>query len=253
MFAAERRQRIADLTREFGRVESAALCERFGVNPETVRRDLHALQAEGLVQRVHGGAVATGRLAVEVRVSQRGPLMRDEKRRIAKLALEHLPEAGSVFVESGSTTACVAELLPTQGDLLVITNALPVALRLADHTNLTVMTVGGRVRSATFAEVDAWALERLASLRVDVAFVGTNGIDLDWGLSTPDPAEAAAKAAVIGAARRSVLLADHTKVGRSYLSRYAQLSEVDALITDSGMPEVTVEAIVAQGVDVHCA
>lgn len=256
MFAAERRQRIADLTRELGRVESAALCERFGVNPETVRRDLHALQSEGLVQRVHGGAVATGRLAVEPRVTQRGSQMRDEKVRIAKLAAEQLPEAGSIFIESGSTAAWLAELLPERsdiGDLLVITNALPVALRLADHSNLTVMTVGGRVRAATFAEVDSWALDRLASLRIDVAFVGTNAIDLEWGLSTPDPAEGATKRAVIDAARRSVLLADSSKVGRSFLTRYARLSDVDALITDDGMPEVTVEAIAAQGVDVQCA
>lgn len=253
VFGEERRRVITDLVRAQGRAEAATLSELLGVNPETVRRDLQVLQDQGLVHRVHGGAVATDKLAVELRVAHRGGLMREEKQRIAKLALTELPATGAIFIEAGSTAQLFADALPHDADLTVITNALPLALRLADRTRHPVLTVGGRVRPESYAEVDAWALERLAALRVDVAFVGTNGIDLAWGLSTPDPAEAAVKAAILAAARRSVLLADHSKFGQSFLCRYADVADVDVLVTDTGLTGDDERALRERDVEVRRA
>ncbi|WP_370325537.1 DeoR/GlpR family DNA-binding transcription regulator [Euzebya sp.] len=253
MFAEERRNAIADLVREHGRVDSGDLSVRYDVNPETVRRDLQVLQDRGLIHRVYGGAVATDRLMREVAVANRGTLMRAEKERIATVAVGLVRDGDAIFIDAGSTTALFAEGLPTTGHLTIFTNALPIAMHLSDHTDHTVQTVGGRVRGTTYAEVDGWALERLASLRVDTSFVGTNGIDPSWGLSTPDPSEGAVKRAMLAAATQNVLLADHSKVGVSHACRYAELDAIDVLVTDEGIDARALSSIRDRGLEVLLA
>ena len=105
------------------------------------------------------------------------------------------------------------------------------------RANLNVLLIGGRVRGKTLATVDDWALRPLADLYVDVAFIGTNGCSVERGLTTPDPAEAAVKRAMIAASRRSVLLADHTKIGIDHFARFGSLDDVALLITDSGLDD----------------
>ena len=126
--------------------------------------------------------------------------MTEEKERIAKAALAELPTEGSVLLDAGTTTARLAELLPSDRDLTVVTNALPIALTLSVRPGLTLLLLGGRVRGRTLAAVDDWALQGLRDVNVDVAFVGTNGISVERGLTTPDPAEGAVKRAMIAAA-----------------------------------------------------
>lgn len=253
MFAEERRSSIVDLVREHGRVEAGELSTRYDVNPETVRRDLRALQDRGLIQRVYGGAVASDGLLRELSVTSRGTVMRAEKERIADAAAALVPSDGAILIDAGSSTALLAERLPTRGDLTIVTNALPIAMYLSDHTSHAVHTIGGRVRGTTYAEVDGWALERLASLRLDLAFVGTNGLDPAWGLSTPDPSEAAVKRAMLHAATQSVLLADHSKVGVSHACRYADFDAIDVLVTDDGVDAEALHAIRERGLEVVLA
>lgn len=232
MNVRQRRGKIVDLVHGVGRVDGSDLSTRFGVNAETIRRDLAALQESGQLQRVHGGAVARSELAVEGLMSNRISEHREEKVAIARAAALDVPAFGAIFIEAGSTTAHLVDLLLDRGDLLIITNALQTALQLAESCRSTVMTIGGRVRAESYAEVDAWALERLASLNVDVAFIGTNALDPVWGLSTPDPAEAAVKAAIIGSAQRSVLMVDQSKFGMRAAFRYAGIEDVDLVVTN---------------------
>jgi len=248
MDASARRREIAGLVRAAGRVVAAELSSRFSVNAETIRRDLLALEAAGDLRRVHGGAVAPTALTDEGRVAQRIAERRAEKLAIARAAAEEIPPYGVIFIEAGSTTGHLAKLLPDRGDLLIVTNALQIALELTDLGRSTVMTIGGRVRPASYAEVDTWALERLARLRFDVAFVGANAVDPGWGLSTPDPAEAAVKTAILVSARRSVLMTDHTKFGLQAACRYAGTDEVDLVVTDSGVDPTTVDQLHDLGV-----
>ncbi|MGI5175278.1 DeoR/GlpR family DNA-binding transcription regulator [Dactylosporangium sp. CA-152071] len=253
MQAAERRREITEIVRSSGRVQAAELSSRFSVNAETIRRDLSALEAAGDLQRVHGGAVARATLAAEGRVSNRIAERRDEKIAIARAAAGEIPPFGAIFIEAGSTTGHLAALLPDRGDLLIVTNALQIALALTDLGHSTVMTIGGRVRPASYAEVDTWALERLAGLRFDVAFVGANAIDLAWGLSTPDPAEAAVKAAILASAQKSVLLTDNSKFGLQAACRYGSIEDIDLVVTDSGLSPTVVEEIRALGTEVRLA
>jgi len=251
MRVVDRRRQIVDLIGSAGRVQAQDLATRFEVNAETIRRDLSSLEESGQLQRIYGGAISKSRLIVEGSVATRSTELREIKDKIAAEAAREIPAFGAIFIEAGSTTARLVGALPLRGDLLVVTNALQTALALSDLGALSVMTIGGRIRQRSYAEVDSWALERLASLRFDVAFVGTNAIDCDWGLSTPDPAEAAVKRAIISSARRTVLMVDHTKFGRSAACRYGALEDVDLVVTDIGTDESYLEEIRVLGLDVR--
>lgn len=235
MYAEERQREALLAARADGRVDVVALAAHSGVTTETVRRDLTVLERAGLVRRVHGGAIPVERLGFEPALSARDSVLTAEKERIAKAALAELPEDGAILLDAGSTTRRLAEVIPTDRELTVIVNSPPLATLLASRPKLSVIMIGGRVRGQTFATVDDWVLEPLKDVRVDVAFMATNGLCAEHGLTTPDPAEASMKRAMIRAARRTVLLADHTKVGKDYLARFGLLDEVDLLITDTGL------------------
>ena len=244
MYAEERQQYIADRARREGRVDVAELAVELAVTGETIRRDLSVLERHGVLRRVHGGAIPVERLGFEPALAARDEVLTAEKDRIAKAALAELPEEGSILLDAGSTTARLAEMLPIDRQLTVLTNALPSALSLATRSNITVLFIGGRVRGRTLACVDPWALDALAQSYVDVA---TNGISVKRGLTTPDQAEAAVKRAMIGAAQRAVLLADHTKVSVDHLARFAELGDIDTFITDTGLDERTAAELESHG------
>ncbi|WP_438293349.1 DeoR/GlpR family DNA-binding transcription regulator [Streptomyces sp. HUAS TT7] len=250
MYAPERQQEILRIARESGRVDVLSLAETFQVTAETVRRDLKALDRAGLVRRVHGGAIPAGRLDFEPDLAERESTAADEKDRIARAALAELPAEGSVILDAGSTIARLAAELPLDSGLTLVTHALPVAARLADHPAIDLHLVGGRVRHRTRAAVDAWALRAYGEIRADVAFLGTNGFSAAHGLTTPDLAEAAVKRAAIGAARRVVLLADSAKHGQEHFARFGDIADVDLLITDRGIAPDDLAAIEAAGTDV---
>jgi DeoR family fructose operon transcriptional repressor len=228
----------------------AGLADELDVTPETVRRDLTVLEGHGLLRRVHGGAMPVERLGFEAGLAQRGGTLVAEKQRIAKAALAELPAEGTVLLDAGTTTARLAELIPADRRLTVVTNALPIATVLAGRPNLTVLLIGGRVRGRTLAAVDAWALRSLRELLVDVAFVGTNGISPDHGLTTADTAEAAVKAQMLASARRTVVLADRTKVGNDQFARFGTLADIDLFITDDGLDPAGAAALEAAGLHV---
>jgi DeoR family fructose operon transcriptional repressor len=250
MFAEERQQEILRRARADGRVDVVRLAEEFSITSETVRRDLTVLERAGVLRRVHGGAIPVERLGFEPALATRNEVMTGEKERIAKAALAELPEEGSVIIDAGSTTARLAEALPADRELTVLVNSPPLATALASRANLTVMILGGRVRGRTMATVDDWDLRPLQQVHVDVAFMATNGLSVRGGLTTPDPAEAAVKRAMIGAAGRRVLLADHTKVGNDYLARFGTLADVDVLVTDAGLDPVIAEELEESGLRV---
>jgi DeoR family fructose operon transcriptional repressor len=235
MYAEERQQEILRRTRADGRVDVLRLAEELAVTSETIRRDLTVLERAGVVRRVHGGAIPIERLGFEPALAARDAVMTAEKERIAKAALAELPEEGAIIIDAGSTTERLAAVLPMDRELTVVVNAPPLAVSLAQRPNLTVIMLGGRVRRRTLATVDDWNLRLLSQVHVDVAFMGTNGVSVERGLTTPDPAEAAVKRAMIAAARRAVVLADHTKAGNDYFARFAELSDVDTFITDEGL------------------
>jgi DeoR family fructose operon transcriptional repressor len=255
MYAAERQQVMAELVTRRGRVSVADLAVEFGVTTETVRRDLDALEDRDLVRRVHGGALpADSFTMLEVGLTDRGLSHPEEKRRIAEAALAFVPAAdAAVIFDAGTTTIQLAAMLPKNHRITAITHAIPVAARLADQPNVDLHLLPGRVRATTQAAVGVDTVAALARVRAEVAFVGTNGISVDHGLSTPDHEEAATKAAIVASAQRVVVLADATKIGVERTMRFADLADVDVLVTDTGADPVQVAALREAGITVVIA
>ena len=243
MYAPERQQAILATARSQGRVEVGALAESLQVTPETVRRDLTALERRGLVRRVHGGALAVERLGVEPSLERRMERLSEEKARIARRALAEVPEDGTILLDAGSTTAALAEILVQRGELTVVTNSVAIAALLHQRSDIEIFLLGGRLRHRTGAAVGEWAQRALEDLFVDVAFLGSNGIDAQRGFTTPHEVEAATKRAFVAAARRTVVLADSTKVGTVSFHRFARPEDVDLLITDEGLEDETAELL----------
>jgi DeoR family fructose operon transcriptional repressor len=246
LYAPERQERILRRARTDGRVDVAVVATELQVTPETIRKDLQILERAGLVRRVHGGAFPAERVSLETAMADRVDHA-DAKMAIARRALSELPESGSIFIEAGSTTQRLAEILPDNRNLVVITNSLPAAMALAARPNFTVITLGGRVRDVTLGEVGNLALRSLAELTITVAFLGTNGISVHRGLTTPDSAEAEVKRAILAAADTRILLADASKIGSVALWRYGSLSDIEALITDSSADPGILAGIRAAG------
>lgn len=253
MDAEDRRDRITDELRRRGRVSIRKLAVAHDVTPETVRRDLIELEQRGELRRVHGGAVAVERLRAERAVAERSGHMAAQKARIAAAALAHLPtDGGTVLLDAGTTTGALVDVWPTDRALTVVTNAVPLALALAPLPTVTVIVVGGRLRPTTLANVDDFALAALRDLRVDVTVLATNGLS-ERGCSTPDPAEAAVKRAMVAAGDRVVLLADSTKFGSEHFVRFADVADLDVVVTDDGAEDADLLPLRLAGVDVVVA
>ena len=255
MYAEERQQAIAELVMSRGRASVADLAQTYDVTTETVRRDLAALDRTGILRRVHGGAVPVRALhVVEPGVLERETTRADHKDAIARAALEFLPiSGGSVLLDAGTTTGRVAAMLPTDRNLVVVTNSVPIAARMAAMPTVSLQLLGGRVRGLTQAAVGEPALRLLDTLRVDVAFIGTNGISVEHGLSTPDSDEAAVKRAMVRAAGYVVVVADSSKVGREDLLSFAPIDRVDVLITDAELADADRAQLTDRGVEVVIA
>ncbi|MGA9871640.1 MAG: DeoR/GlpR family DNA-binding transcription regulator [Rhodococcus sp. (in: high G+C Gram-positive bacteria)] len=255
MYAEERQQAIAELISTRGRISVAELSSTYGVTTETVRRDLAVLDRLGVIRRVHGGAVpASALVATEPGVGEREYTRAEQKDAIAAAAVEYLPPAGgSAVLDAGTTTGRLAALLPSDRDLTVITNSVPIAARLAPLGGVNLRVLGGRVRGTTQAAVGEEALTALDWLRVDVAFVGTNALSVGHGLSTPDSDEAAVKRAMVRSANHIVVLADSTKVGREHLVSFARLDTIDVLVTDEDIDDKDHKSLIDNGIEVVIA
>jgi len=255
MYAEERQQAMAHLISRRGRLSVVQLAEQFEVTTETVRRDLSTLDRMGLVRRVHGGAVPAGSLTViESGIGERDQSNTQAKEAIANAAVSLLPPPDSVVViDAGTTTARFAAALPRDHRLTVITHAVPVATRLAGLPQIELHLLPGKVRPTTHAAVGAETVAALADLRADVAFIATNGLTVGHGLTTPDSDEAATKRAMIACARKTVVLADSTKLGVETAVRFATLDSLDVLVTDSDVEPADRRALESAGIEVVVA
>jgi len=242
LLAPERHERILDRLRRTGTITVQEIAHDLKVTKETVRRDLDQLETAGSLQRVHGGAVVSSSPSRrETSLRQRQSEHSQQKRDIARAALNFVPSSpeASLLIDAGTTTEALAELLaaPSAAEHLytrfLITSSVPIAQKLAEVASLDVEVLGGKVRGITGAVVGAAAVAALSRRQADVAFIGTNGVDTGFGLSTPDTAEAAVKSALVQAARQVVLLADSSKLGHRTLVQFATLKEIDVLITDT--------------------
>ena len=231
----ERKHRILALVRHQGQLEVAAAAADFAVAPETIRRDLSELERRGLVRRTYGGAYPVEGAGFETDLAHRVNSHVDDKRRIAAEAVKLLGEADTVFVDEGYTPQILAALLPSDRPLTVVTASLSTAAAIAESANTTVLLLGGRVRARTLATVGSWTSAMLAGFVIDVAFLGSNGISRELGLTTPDPVVADVKAKALEVSRRRIFLGHHSKFGASSFCRFAEVGDFEAIVTSTGL------------------
>lgn len=262
MYAMERHEHILDALARTGRVSVADLAAELDVTPETIRRDLDALERAGHVRRVHGGAVSANRASLaETTVLERTERNTEAKRAIARAALALVPPTftGAILLDAGTTTGALAEALagwqpaPGNAPLTVYTNSVPIAALLHGNANLVVRIIGGTVRGITSAAVGPTAIGQLADIRPDIAFLGTNGVSAEFGFSTPDELEAEVKRAMVERSRLAVVLVDASKHDDEALHRFAALDEVDVVITDAAPGESLAAALDEAEVEVRVA
>jgi DeoR/GlpR family transcriptional regulator of sugar metabolism len=229
----ERRRYLLARARAEGRVAVTGAAQELHMSVETVRRDLKVLEAHGLIRREYGVAYPVESAGFESDLASRESEWLPEKRRIATEAVQHIDDAETIFIDEGYLPQLVARQLPTETALTVVTASLPVASMLAMRPSVSVVVLGGRLRGRTLATVDHWATEMLSDFVIDLAFLGANGISRTHGLTTPDPAVAAVKAAAVRASRRRIFIGAHLKFSAVSFARFAEVSDFESLITDT--------------------
>lgn len=238
MLPAARKRQIVELISENGGCSVTELAEELNCSKATIRRDLNDLADKQMVERSHGGAVPATTVGQEQTYGQKEVQNLESKMAIAERAVEEIHEDQVVFFDSGSTTMQIAKQAPTDGSFLAVTNSPLLALELGkDDAN--VQLTGGSLRRSTRALVGPSAERFMERTTFDLLFLGTNAIDPDEGLMTPNEDEARVKELMIEKARRVVLVADVSKLDEQSFLRFARLDEIDAFVTDETLsPEV---------------
>jgi DeoR/GlpR family transcriptional regulator of sugar metabolism len=240
MLASQRRSVILDLVEEAGAVKVSELVERLGVSDMTIRRDIERLSSDGLLERVHGGALALGgsHSSEEPGFSAKSLLQLSQKQAIAQAAATRVGPGSAIGISAGTTTFELARAVKDVPQLTVVTNSVPVAQLLHESgaPGQTVVLTGG-VRTPSDALVGPVAVAALRSLHVDLLFLGAHGVDPMTGLTTPNLVESETNRALVASARHVCVLADSSKWGMIGLSTFADISEIDLFVTDNGLPE----------------
>jgi DeoR/GlpR family transcriptional regulator of sugar metabolism len=247
---SERRDRILDRLRTAGSVLVGDLAADLVTSEMTIRRDLKALESEGLVRRIHGGALLVPSRAYEPTFREKSRQFVDEKRRIGAAAASLVESGDTIILSPGTTTMEVARHLSGLRNLTVVTSAVNIAAELAPDPEVDVIVTGGHLRGTTYALVGSLAEETLRGLHVNKLFLGGNGLTVANGLTTPDLSVATTDRALLRAAERVIVAVDHSKIGRAALCQTAPIETIHVLVTDSGIPAEQRRAFERAGVDV---
>ncbi|MGD1023087.1 MAG: transcriptional repressor AgaR [Candidatus Sulfotelmatobacter sp.] len=250
MLIEERRRAILEALRRDGRVLVADLARHFRTSQVTIRKDLEILHSSGKIHRTHGGALPSRDGALEdPTLREKEKLHRKEKLQIATVAAQMVKEGQVVILDSGTTTTAIARALRHHQNLTIITNAVNIAAELAG-SSLDVILTGGTLRKNSFSLVGPIAEETLRRLNADVLFLGVDGFDVHYGLSTPNLLEAKVNRAMMEVSRVVVAVCDSSKFGRRSLSLIAPPSAIQQIITDRAAPKNDIEQLRKAGVEI---
>lgn len=246
MLTSQRKQRILEQLAADGQVVSKTLSETFGVSEDTIRRDLRELSAEGLLQRVHGGALPAS--AATAPFAERKTLALDSKRAIARRGAALIEPGQVVIIDGGTTTAELVACLPHSLELTVVTHSPSIALALADHPHIEVITIGGRLYKHSLVAVGAAAIAGIANVRADLFFMGVTGVHCEAGLSTGDYEESCVKRAFASRAAETVVLASAEKINTASRWVIGDVSLVNTLVVERSLEESLTAPFAARGI-----
>jgi DeoR family transcriptional regulator, aga operon transcriptional repressor len=249
----ERRRAIVEIVNREGRVLVTELSRQFRTSQVTIRKDLEVLHDQGQLHRSHGGALPAREGALEdPTLREKEQIHRKEKLRIAAAAAQVVKEGQVVVLDSGTTTTAIARALRTFRNLTIVTNAVNIAAELSG-TTLDVILTGGTLRKNSFSLVGPIAEETLRHLNADLLFLGMDGFDVHYGLSTPNLQESKVNRVMVEVAKRRIAVCDSSKFGRRSLSLIAPASVLHQVITDHGISKADLSALRKSGIEVTLA
>jgi len=250
MLSEERQRAILDMLGRDGRVLVVELARHFHTSQVTIRKDLETLHAKGRIHRTHGGALSVRENALEdPSLREKEKLHRKEKLQIAAAAARMVSDGQVVILDSGTTTTAIAHALRGFQNLTIITNAVNIAAELSGSA-LEVILTGGNLRKNSFSLVGPIAEETLHRLNADVLFLGVDGFDIGYGLTTPNLLEAKVNRAMMDVAKLVVAVCDSSKFGRRSLSLIAEPASIQHLITDRNLAKADLNALKKLGIEV---
>jgi DeoR/GlpR family transcriptional regulator of sugar metabolism len=252
LLPAERRQRVFEMVLARHTVAVTELAELFDVSPMTIRRDLQALEEQGLVEAVHGGARSSLQSPFELSFAQRELVDAEAKRAIGRLAASLVADGDAVALDASTTTVQVARNLVGRRQVTVVTNGIKAAAELGHRPGIDVIVTGGQLHQ-TASLVGPFARATIEQLRVAWLFFSVTGITDGLDLTGPSEFDAETKAAMMAIARRTVLVANSAKFGRDSYVRVAALSAVHDVVTDSGLSPEWAARIEEAGARLHIA
>lgn len=249
MLNEERRQKIQAIVQERKRILVNEVADHFDISAVTVRKDLQVLEKRGILSRVHGGAIINQSSVPDLALTEKEHLFVKEKTAIAAYAATMIKPGSVVILDSGSTTTRLAQLLRLEKDLTVVTNAVNIASELA-ASELNVILTGGELREKSFSLVGPIAEDSLKHIAADILFLGVDGIDLQFGLTTPNINEAKVNRIMMQAASEVVVLADSSKFGRRSMGVIDEVKAADKIVTDKGVSDGMLKRMSDLGVEV---
>lgn len=250
MLNEERRRAILEMLSRQGRVLVAELSRHFQTSQVTIRKDLEILHAHGQVHRTHGGALPARESVLEdPTLREKEKLHRQEKLRIAEAAAAQVMEGQVVILDSGTTTTAIARALREFRSLTVVTNAVNIAAELTG-TAVEVILTGGTLRKNSFSLVGPIAEETLRRLSADLLFLGVDGFDVHYGLSTPNLLEAKVNRVMVEIAKRTIAVCDSSKFGRRSLSLIVPPASLQEVVTDRGISKSDLRTLKQAGIEV---
>ena len=247
---AERHVRTMQLLKEHGHAAVSRLSKEFGVSEVTIRKDLHALEKRNLLVRTHGGAVLIDHYMYDLPFDEKSRQHGREKKRIGQAAAEYIENGDTLILSAGSTTAQVARHLRGHRNLNVTTNSLHVATELLNNFDIDLLLLGGIAHPATASVVGPFAERMLQEHSFRKLFLGGDGFDMDFGMTTTNALEAHLNKMMIRSAQETIAVMDASKFGRRGLSLICNLKDIDTVITDDRIPDKTVERLEEEAVTV---
>jgi DeoR family transcriptional regulator, fructose operon transcriptional repressor len=254
LFAEERKDKILQMLEKNNKLLVPDLCEHFQVSPATIRNDLREMENSGLLKRTHGGALSNQKTGFELNSYQKEISHLNEKQAIAKYALSLVEDGDTIAIDTGTTTFEFAKQLITKKlDITVVTNDIQIALFLEQASFSNILLIGGIVRKNFHCTIGPTAINMLSEFSVDKAFMATNSISLEKGLTTPDMHQAEIKKTMIRIASEVIVLCDSSKFGNNAFVQVAPVSSVTQIITDKNIDIRELKAFQAKDIQVSIA
>ena len=253
MLAVERQRQILELLGETGSLRTTETAEKLGVTDETVRKDFELLEQRGELKRIHGGASKLERVRPDLSFVERQAVMRAEKQAIAKLAASRIQPNETIFLDASSTVLTLAECLPEDMPLTILTNALNIFPALSDRPNLDLMCTGGLFDARSRSFIGLTAERVLQRYNIHRMFLSGSGLHAARGVSESNARQAAFKERVVDNAEDVVFMADHSKLGRKASFFFAELSDLSCVITDGAADPELCNEIESAGTEVLVA